>query len=104
MVGCRTGNPGDHPLTDVLVRGLEVFGPRADTLIREIVRLGGRLLLAQNVALYRADPRVPSSDRPSPDLPTLERHLTQLRDALREARSQPVSGPRQIWAFSRTEV
>lgn len=28
--------PGDHPLTDILVHGREVFGPEADELIRGI--------------------------------------------------------------------
>jgi hypothetical protein len=28
--------PGDHPLTDILVYGREVYGPEADDLIRGI--------------------------------------------------------------------
>jgi hypothetical protein len=80
--------PGDHPLTDILVHGLDVFGPRIDALIREIVSLGGRFVLEQNVDLYRADPRFQPRDGPSPDLPTLERRLSLLRDALRGQHSQ----------------
>jgi hypothetical protein len=28
--------PGDHPLTDILIHGREVYGPEADELIRGI--------------------------------------------------------------------
>ena len=28
--------PGDHPLTDILVHGREIYGPEADELIRGI--------------------------------------------------------------------
>jgi len=28
--------PGDHPLTDIIVHGREVYGPEADELIRGI--------------------------------------------------------------------
>jgi hypothetical protein len=28
--------PGDHPLTDILVHKLNVYGPEADDLIRKI--------------------------------------------------------------------
>lgn len=82
------GKPGDHPLTDILVHGLDVFGPRADALIREIVGFGGRFVLEQNIDLHRADPRFPAPDGPSPDPPSLERRLTLLRDALRDQHSQ----------------
>jgi hypothetical protein len=30
------GKPGDHPLTDIVVHGMEVFGTPCDELIREI--------------------------------------------------------------------
>jgi len=33
------GKPGDHPLTDIFVHGLEVYGPEADDLIRKIGEL-----------------------------------------------------------------
>lgn len=78
------GKPGDHPLTDVLVHGLEVFGPRADALIREIVSLDGRSVLERNVDLDQADLRSPHPDRPSPSLQNLEHRLTLFRDALRD--------------------
>jgi hypothetical protein len=36
------GKPGDHPLTDILVHGLDVYGPEADRLIRKIAELCSR--------------------------------------------------------------
>jgi hypothetical protein len=30
------GKPGDHPLTDILVHKIEVYGPETDDLIRGI--------------------------------------------------------------------
>ncbi|HUA65372.1 MAG TPA: hypothetical protein VME24_05960 [Alphaproteobacteria bacterium] len=36
------GKPGDHPLTDILIHKLEVYGAEADELIRKIDSLGGR--------------------------------------------------------------
>jgi hypothetical protein len=30
------GRPGDHPLTDILVHKLQVYGPEADNLIRQL--------------------------------------------------------------------
>lgn len=36
------GKRGDHPLTDILVYGMEIYGPEADELIREISELSSR--------------------------------------------------------------
>jgi hypothetical protein len=36
------GKRGDHPLTDILVHKLEIYGPEADELIREISELSSR--------------------------------------------------------------
>ncbi len=36
------GKPGDHPLTDLLVHGLEVYGKEVDDLILEISQLLSR--------------------------------------------------------------
>jgi hypothetical protein len=33
------GRPGDHPLTDLLKHGREVYGPEADACIRAIAAL-----------------------------------------------------------------
>lgn len=74
------GKPGDHPLTDILNWKTEVFGPEADNLIREIVRLGGeRRLETPPLNLLALDPRYNAST----DLDSLTRALRNLRDALR---------------------
>jgi hypothetical protein len=36
------GKRGEHPLTDILVYGMEIYGPEADELIREISELSSR--------------------------------------------------------------
>lgn len=36
------GKPGDHPLTDILVHRLKVYGQEADELIRKIAELCSR--------------------------------------------------------------
>jgi hypothetical protein len=36
------GKPGDHPLTDIFVHKMEVYGPEADELIRKIGQLCSR--------------------------------------------------------------
>ena len=33
------GKPGDHPLTDILIYGREIYGKEADALIRKIAEL-----------------------------------------------------------------
>lgn len=36
------GRPGDHPLTDILVHKLDIYGPEADSLINKIAELCSR--------------------------------------------------------------
>ena len=36
------GKPGDHPITDIVVHGLDPFGTQVSGLIRELDRLLGR--------------------------------------------------------------
>lgn len=36
------GKPGDHPLTDILIHKLKVYGQEADDLIRKIAELCSR--------------------------------------------------------------
>ncbi|REK09473.1 MAG: hypothetical protein DWQ37_18760 [Planctomycetota bacterium] len=33
-----TGKPGDHPYTDIVVHGAEVYGSEIDDLVREIAK------------------------------------------------------------------
>jgi hypothetical protein len=36
------GKPGDHPLTDIFLHRVEVYGAEADELIRKIAKLSSR--------------------------------------------------------------
>ena len=67
------GKHGDHPLTDILNHGVEVFGPEPDALIREISALGGRDELNEIVGPnYNHDPA------------RLRSRLAPVRDRLRQ--------------------
>jgi hypothetical protein len=83
MVPMANGKPGDHPLTDILVHEMEVFGPAADALIREICELGGEAELESRFNLLSIDPRFPRPGRPPPDMASFESRLRRLRDELR---------------------
>jgi hypothetical protein len=72
------GSPGDHPYTDIVIHGMDVYSARASTLVREIARLADdrtrRVVLESLFAKY--NPML------NPDIPALEQELTQLRDRL----------------------
>jgi hypothetical protein len=73
------GKKGDHPLTDILIHNLPTYSSKADSFIREIVKLGGREELERNFDLM-----VP----PRPIAP-LEERLQEFRDRLyRDAKEQ----------------
>jgi len=76
------GKPGDHPITDIVTHGLAVYSPQVDTLIREIVRLGGDAAISDSLfAEY--------SPHKKPNLTKFEAILTQMRDRLyREAKER----------------
>jgi hypothetical protein len=72
------GKIGDHPLTDILVHGRDVYGPRISALVREIAaladektrrELGDRLFSQYN-------------EYSKPNVAELERELVDLRDNL----------------------
>ena len=74
------GKPGDHPWTDIVIHQLRVYSAIADRLVRDIAelstdaeqrQLADRLLSEYNNYL-------------NPDVPRLERELTELRDRLRK--------------------
>jgi hypothetical protein len=69
------GRPGDNELTDILVHGMDVYGPRCDGLVREIANLGGEERLVTEVTL-------PARWSPERDRSRLEAELVRLRDAL----------------------
>ena len=79
------GKPGDHPYTDIVTHGRNVYSPKAASLVREIAcladektrrALGDMLFFEYN-------------ETTKPDVPKLERVLTEMRDKLkREARER----------------
>jgi hypothetical protein len=69
------GKPGDHPLTDITVHRMEVFGAPCDDLIWEISNHGGRAEL-ERLNLNMLDPRFGGR----PDLVALEANLRRIRD------------------------
>ncbi|TDC79510.1 hypothetical protein E1193_19005 [Micromonospora sp. KC606] len=71
------GKPGDHPITDIIVHRMEVFGPPCDDLIREISQRGGGSAL-DRLDLLSLDPRFGGR----PDLAALEADLRAMRDRL----------------------
>ena len=72
------GKKGDHPLTDILIWKARGFSARADTLIAEIVKLGGQRQLEKTFNLL-----VP------PPLPKFVDVLQETRDRLyREAKER----------------
>jgi hypothetical protein len=75
------GKPGDHPLTDILVHGLTVYGPRADLLIKEVLDLGGEREMEDHFDLLHLDPRLNQAVTPD-DLARFEQQLENLRDRL----------------------
>jgi hypothetical protein len=67
------GEPGDHPLTDILQRKIDLFSPAASALIREITALGGKMELEKKFDWFCP-----------PELERFEAELKALRDRLRE--------------------
>jgi hypothetical protein len=70
------GKPGDHPLTDILVHKRRSFSRETDSLIAEIVRLGGRKELESKFNFFSPPP-----------IPEFEKSLREMRERLlREAK------------------
>jgi hypothetical protein len=70
------GKPGDHTITDIVVHKFRVHSETADTLVREIVALGGEDEIADMLVFEYNQHR-------KPDVPKLERVLTEIRDRRR---------------------
>ncbi|MBV8114456.1 MAG: hypothetical protein JO300_06915 [Silvibacterium sp.] len=73
------GTLGDHPMTDILLHGHDVYSSRASALIREIHGL------ADDKTLRELGDRLLTSFNPysNPDVSLLEQELGLLRDRLR---------------------
>jgi hypothetical protein len=72
------GKPGDHPITDIVVHGRDVYSPKAASLVREIVKLADVKTRNDLADVLMRD----YNDYGNPDVPKLERYLTELRDRL----------------------
>lgn len=86
------GSPGDHPYTDIVIHGIDVYSARASTLVREIARLADdrtrRVVLESLFAKYNSTL--------NSDVAALEQELTQLRDRLlAEARERGFEVPEE---------
>jgi hypothetical protein len=78
MIGVMpNGKPGDHPVTDITIHHLEVFGQVCDDLIRDICLRGGQAALPA-VRLLALDPRFGGH----PDLVGMEDELRRIRNQL----------------------
>jgi hypothetical protein len=72
------GKKGDHPLTDILNWKTRRYSEKADTLIAEIVNLGGKAELERTFDLFNP-----------PAIEEFERSLLSIRDRLhREAKER----------------
>ena len=74
------GKQGDHPLTDILHHGLDVYSAKADGLVREIVQL------ADEKGYRELGDRLYRDFNPymNPDVSSLELELVELRDRLKK--------------------
>jgi hypothetical protein len=79
------GKPGDHPFTDIVVHGRDVYSLRTANLVREIAKLcddKDRRKLADLLFFEY-------NEFANPDVKKLEAVLTEMRDkALQEARER----------------
>jgi len=66
------GTPGDHLLTDILIHKVACFSPAVDSLIVEIISLGGRGELESTFDLLNPPP-----------VQALEAQLLKMRDQLK---------------------
>ena len=79
------GKTGDHPYTDVVIHGREVYSAKADALIRELATLAddGTRRALQDRLLSEFN------EYHNPDVSRLERVLSEMRDRFkREARDR----------------
>jgi hypothetical protein len=74
------GKLGDHPLTDILQHGRDVYSMRAAGLVREIACLADEKTLRELRDLLFTQ----YNDLYNPDVAALERYLSILRDKLRQ--------------------
>lgn len=79
------GKPGDHPFTDIVVHGLDVYSPQVAKLVREISKLASDTARREISDLLYTK----YNEYSDPDVEELEQVLINMRDKLlREARER----------------
>ncbi len=79
------GKHGDHPFTDIIIHGRNVYSPRAANLVREIAKLCDDKAQRKLADLLFFE----YNEFDNPDVKKLEAVLTEMRDnALQEARER----------------
>jgi hypothetical protein len=79
------GKPGDHPYTDIVTYGRDVYSPRAASLVREIAKLSDDKAQRKLADLLNSE----YNEYHRPDVRKLEAVLTEMRDkALQDARER----------------
>lgn len=79
------GKPGDHPYTDIVTYGRDVYSTRAADLVREIAKLSDDKARRKLADLLYSE----YNEFDRPDVSKLEIVLTEMRDgALRDARER----------------
>jgi S-adenosylmethionine hydrolase len=79
------GKPGDHPYTDIVTHGRDVYSARAANLVREIAKLSDDRTGRKPADMLNSE----YSEFDRPDVSQLEIVLTEIRDrALRDARER----------------
>ena len=72
------GKIGDHPFTDIVIHGRDVYSPVADALVREIASLADDKTRRELEDLLFSK----YNEYSRPNVAQLERVLTELRDRL----------------------
>ena len=72
------GKIGDHPYTDIMIHDREIYSALARSLVREIASLADEKTRRELADMLLRD----FNDFFHPDVPKLERILTQMRDRL----------------------
>lgn len=79
------GKPGDHPYTDIVTHGRDVYSPRAAKLVREIAELSDEDTRYRLADLLLSE----YNEFHNPDIAKLETVLTEMHDkALQHARKR----------------
>jgi hypothetical protein len=79
------GKIGDHPYSDIMIHNRDIYSALARSLVREIALLADEKKRRELADMLIRD----FNDALNPDVPKLERVLTQMRDRLRrEARER----------------